>query len=234
MAVTVEIDGVGEIELDDAFLKLSPAKQDETIKGIVAQLKGGGAQPKGDPSRWSSDREAVATWTSGISPRVEAIGRMAGRGIGSLVNSDVKPVGYSDALAEIDADRAAYREANPKTALASNIAGGVASAATLAPVGGALGALGKAAGTGRIGTAATNLANATSMPGRIAGGAAEGALFGAAQGFGESRANTLDERLADAGSSATTGAMFGAAAMADRYSNAGFARFSPFNASYIT
>lgn len=235
MGITVEIDGIGRVQLDDSFSSLSPERQKEVISGIVATMKGA---PANDPQAAMRDRIAAAkAGTLQMDPRTPdpaaanqiAEDQMTLSAVPAWLQATTKfaqgvPfVGeYSDELTGMvnqkagDMQRAvqgAMDRQYPKTSLGLQIAGGIAGSAGL----GGMVAKGAQA-LGVTGNALAGLIPATTV-GRVAAGTAAGAtvggIEGAVSGYG---AGTEGNRGASAFSRGlagmVTGAAFGGAAPA--------------------
>jgi hypothetical protein len=144
---------------------------------------------KGDASRYSAASEAVQGATLGAAIPVSAALMTP---LEMIKQGTLNPVdAYRSARDQMDADRAAYLEANPRKGLASNIVGGLAGGGTLAKGGATL------AGKFGPGPAA-----------RVGEVAAEGALYGGVTGLNEARGDVGDQ-LAGAATGAAIGGVAG-------------------------
>lgn len=212
MGITVEIDGVGRVELDDAFRNLSPERQNEVIQGII------GTVAKPDQRQAMRDRIAAAkAGTLTVSP--ESAARAAGAdqiaqdqmtlsAAGPVLSGVTKAVQgipfvgeYSDEItgaidratggtgAAGDMQRAvqgAMDRQYPKTSTALQIAGGIAGSAPLAAL----------AAPSVVAVAPATLAGRATLgalSGAVAGGV-EGAVSGYGAGQGETRGQTAIQR----------------------------------------
>lgn len=214
MGITVEIDGIGRVQLDDSFSSLSPERQNEVISGIVASIK-----PANDPQQAMRDRIAAAkAGTLQMDPRTPdpaaanqiAEDQMTLSAVPAWLQATTKfaqgvPfVGeYSDELTGMVSQKAgdmqravqgAMDREYPKTSLGLQIAGGITgTAATLGATG--LGAKG-AEFVGRGSTLATRALRGAAIA------APGGVLEGAAAASG---AANPGERLQAAGRGAMVG-----------------------------
>lgn len=217
MGITVEIDGVGRVELDDSFGTLSPEKQSAIIQGIVRSVS------KPDPMQGMRDRIAAAkAGTLTVSPDSAARAASADQiaqdrmtiASGGPVLAGVTKfaqgvpfVGeYSDELTGLldratggtgsagDAQKAmqdAMAREYPKTSTALNVAGGVSGSL------GAVGLLGKGAqALGLASKIPTSLAGKIVSGGLlgIGGGGAEGFVSGYGAGEGDGRMASAQDR----------------------------------------
>lgn len=220
MGITVEIEGVGRVELDDAFRNLPPERQNEVIQGII------GTVGKPNPQQAMRDRIASAkAGTLAVSPENAARAASANQvaedqmtisGAGPLLSGVTKfaqgiPfVGeYSDEItgaidratggtgAAGDMQRAvqiAMDRQYPKTSAGLQIAGGIVGGVPMAAV----------AAPAVVASAPASLA------GRVALGAATGAVTGgvegAVSGYGSGVGDTRSENALSRG---LLGAAFG-------------------------
>lgn len=191
MSVTVEIDGVGEVEFDDDFKDLTREQQQRLINRIAREREG----LEGKNKKNADDGYNV----SGLLRT--AIGQGAALGFGDEIEAGLR-TGFG-LLGDYGATRDAIRgdvkdfaRENPLTALAAEIGGGLITGG----VGGA-----RAAGTA-LGRKALEKVGTTGLAAGI--GATEGAIAGV--GSGEDAGGRIAGGLVGAG----TGGVLGAAAPA--------------------
>jgi len=198
MAVIVEIEGVGRVELDDTFRSLDPARQNEVIQGIIAAT-GGGKPKQADQMQATRDRiSAARAGTLQASPDSLARASEADRiaedqmilsGVSPVAGAAVKAVQglpfvgeyFDEAMGAIGGPRAMQRVRNiqgamdrqrPITAAASQIGGGILGSIPLA----------LAAAPSVAASAGSGLIARTAMGAGL--GAAAGGTEGAISGYG--------------------------------------------------
>ena len=182
MSVTVEIDGVGEVEFDDTFNDLTKSQQQRLVNRIAAERKNLDQKKKGADSDDGFAANLLRTGVGqglalGFGDELEAAART---GFGLLGD-------YKGTRDDIRAQVKDFAKENPNTALAAELAGGlltgVAGGARVA--GTALGrkVLKKAGTTGlAAGIGAGEGAIAGIGSGETAGGRAAGGILGAGIG----------------------------------------------------
>lgn len=176
----IDVKGVGSVEFPDS---MSEAEITEALrKSFPAENK-----PKtSDSKAINTFREGLQGMTFGLSDEIGA----AAATIPALLSSgqditwDNAQAAYTDMRDAIRAEQNAFREENPKTAMAANLVGGIAS--------GVPGKIIKSAGT-------------------VVNGALSGMAAGSVSGYGFSDATNAVDQVSDAGTGAVTGAVLGAA-----------------------
>jgi hypothetical protein len=196
----IEIDGVGIVEIDDAFADLTPEEQQAVVDRIRAQASGTRAAP---PASKQRTRAAAQGLTMGFADEIEAALRnpldAAGSALGLTDGSE-----YSGALDDIRGKLEAYRNEDPLGAIGYEVGGAVL------PALGA-GLLSMGSGSAAVGTAtaarlAPTLARIAANP--VARSAATGAVSGGISGFGAGEGG-FTERLGSAGQGAVVGGALG-------------------------
>ena len=222
MTITVEIEGVGRVELDDTFRSLSPERQNEVIQGIIgtvgqkkpdqmqatrdriAQARAGTLQASPDSLARAADANRIAEdqmTLSGV-PTAARLGIKAVQGLpfaGEYFDEAMGKIGGEGVQQDLRNIQGAMDRQYPGTSTAAMIGGGVLGsipmaigAATMAP-GAAV-----AGGGGLIAkSAAAGLA-----------GAAVGGIEGAVSGYG---AGNDGDRVSSARDRGMIGAAFGGA-----------------------
>ena len=191
MSVTVEIDGVGEVQFDDSFKDLTREQQQRLVNRIADER----ATLENKKKRKEEDDGYLANLAR------TAVGQGALLGFGDEVEAGLRTgfglLGdYGGTRDEIRGQVKDFAAENPATALAAEIGGGLLTGG----VGGA-----RAAGTA-IGRKVLEKAGTAGLAAGI--GAAEGAIAGVGSG------ETAGERLAGGAVGATLGGALGAAAPA--------------------
>ena len=191
MSVTVEIDGVGEVQFDDSFKDLTREQQQRLVNRIAEER----ATLENKKKRKEEDDGFLANLAR------TAVGQGALLGFGDEVEAGLRTgfglLGdYSGTRDEIRGQVKDFAAENPATALAAEIGGGLLTGG----VGGA-----RAAGTA-IGRKVLEKAGTAGLAAGI--GATEGAIAGVGSG------ETAGERLAGGAVGATLGGALGAAAPA--------------------
>lgn len=191
MSVTVEIDGVGEVQFDDSFKDLTREQQQRLVNRIADER----ATLENKKKRKEEDDGYLANLAR------TAVGQGALLGFGDEVEAGLRTgfglLGdYGGTRDEIRGQVKDFAAENPATALAAEIGGGLLTGG----VGGA-----RAAGTA-IGRKVLEKAGTAGLAAGI--GAAEGAIAGVGSG------ETAGERLAGGAVGATLGGVLGAAAPA--------------------
>lgn len=203
------------VEVDDSFLKLSPADQQKTVEEIAASFdapRSAAPVEQGDPMGTGLSMEAMR----GLSPQASMpygeqmanVGRGLDKGVRMAANGATfgladKFAGGMDALtgqapsydAGVKAQRGktqAIRDESPGPALAGEMAGGLGTGLGLIKNGITL--------AGRVGP---------SLMSRVLGYGAEGAAYGAAQGAGNTYSDKAADYLKNAKDGATLGAVIG-------------------------
>ena len=191
MSVTVEIDGVGEVQFDDSFKDLTREQQQRLVNRIAEER----ATLENKKKRKEEDDGYLANLAR------TAVGQGALLGFGDEVEAGLRTgfglLGdYGATRDEIRGQVKDFAAENPATALAAEIGGGLLTGG----VGGA-----RAAGTA-IGRKVLEKAGTAGLAAGI--GATEGAIAGVGSG------ETAGERLAGGAVGATLGGALGAAAPA--------------------
>ena len=191
MSVTVEIDGVGEVQFDDSFKDLTREQQQRLVNRIAEER----ATLENKKKRKEEDDGYLANLAR------TAVGQGALLGFGDEVEAGLRTgfglLGdYGTTRDEIRGQVKDFAAENPATALAAEIGGGLLTGG----VGGA-----RAAGTA-IGRKVLEKAGTAGLAAGI--GATEGAIAGVGSG------ETAGERLAGGAVGATLGGALGAAAPA--------------------
>mgnify|MGYP003115239568 FL=1 len=191
MSVTVEIDGVGEVQFDDSFKDLTREQQQRLVNRIADER----ATLENKKKRKEEDDGYLANLAR------TAVGQGALLGFGDEVEAGLRTgfglLGdYGATRDEIRGQVKDFAAENPATALAAEIGGGLLTGG----VGGA-----RAAGTA-IGRKVLEKAGTAGLAAGI--GATEGAIAGVGSG------ETAGERLAGGAVGATLGGALGAAAPA--------------------
>ncbi len=191
MSVTVEIDGVGEVQFDDSFKDLTREQQQRLVNRIADER----ATLENKKKRKEEDDGYLANLAR------TAVGQGALLGFGDEVEAGLRTgfglLGdYGATRDEIRGQVKDFAAENPATALAAEIGGGLLTGG----VGGA-----RAAGTA-IGRKVLEKAGTAGLAAGI--GATEGAIAGVGSG------ETAGERLAGSAVGATLGGALGAAAPA--------------------
>ena len=187
MSVTVEIDGVGEVEFDDSFNDLTKSQQQRLVNRIAAERKNLDRKKKGADSNDGFVANLLRTGVGqglalGFGDELEAAART---GFGLL--GDYK--GTRDDIREQLKD---FAKENPNTALAAELGGGLLTGIA----GGA-----RAAGTA-LGRKVLEKAGTTGLAAGI--GAGEGAIAGV--GSGETAGGRVAGGILGAGIGGTLGA----------------------------
>lgn len=187
MSVTVEIDGVGEVEFDDSFNDLTKSQQQRLVNRIAAERKNLDRKKKGADSDDGFVANLLRTGVGqglalGFGDELEAAART---GFGLL--GDYK--GTRDDIREQVKD---FAKENPNTALAAELGGGLLTGIA----GGA-----RAAGTA-LGRKVLEKAGTTGLAAGI--GAGEGAIAGV--GSGETAGGRVAGGILGAGIGGTLGA----------------------------
>ena len=187
MSVTVEIDGVGEVEFDDSFNDLTKSQQQRLVNRIAAERKNLDRKKKGADSDDGFIANLLRTGVGqglalGFGDELEAAART---GFGLL--GDYK--GTRDDIREQVKD---FAKENPNTALAAELGGGLLTGIA----GGA-----RAAGTA-LGRKVLEKAGTTGLAAGI--GAGEGAIAGV--GSGETAGGRVAGGILGAGIGGTLGA----------------------------
>ena len=196
----IVIDGIGEVEVDDAFKNLTKTQQNIFVDQIREQVRAG-AKNKQDadkPVEKQRGRAFAQGVFLGFADELEAAIRNPVSALGSALGlSEGKS--YKENLDVIRKKLDSYRSANPLEALASEMAG--AGVTTLG-----LGAL-----TAGAGGAATAAATSSRLAPLVARTAALGAGEGAIAGFGAGEGG-FSERAKTAATGAAIGGALGTAA----------------------
>lgn len=188
----IEIDGVGIVEIDDAFADLSPEQQQTIVDRIRAQASGTRAAPPAEKQRM---RAAAQGLSMGFSDEIEAALRNPLDTIGSAIGlTDGNE--YSAALEDIRGKLDAYRAADPLGAIGYEVGGAV-----LPALGAGLLSMGS-------GTAAVGGATAARLAPVLARSAVVGGVTGGISGFGAGEGG-FSERLGSAGEGALIGTALG-------------------------
>ena len=196
----IEIEGIGQVEVDDAFAELTPTQQNQFVEQIrrEVELGAGTSEEAKEPAETQRIRSIAQGATLGFADELEAALRNPASALGSALGlSEGK--NYKENLETIRKKLESYRSENPIEALAYEMGG--AGVTTLG-----LGAL--TAGTGGAAAGAATSARLAPLAARAAAvGAAEGGVAGFGAGEGG-----FQERLKSAGTGALIGGTVGAAA----------------------
>ena len=176
MAITAEVEGVGTLEFPDGT---DPSVIQKTVKRIASENK----QTVGQYATGTAN-EALQGATFGFSDEIQSI--IAAAIASPYVSDKTFSQLMVDARNSIREDQEGFREKNPKTAIAANIAGGVATGSGLFKGASTVGQMAAAgAGTGAVAGAGFSDSDefvSTDTAIDTAIGAGGGALFGAAIG----------------------------------------------------
>ena len=199
----ININGVGQVEVPDAFGSMSVADQNAMVDRIkretnVAVRQEIGSKPVDDNRLSGAIRSIAQGITLGFSDEIEAAARSPLSAIGAATGLS-KGENYSKGLEDIRGNLEAYRQAHPLEAMSLEMGGAVAPAL-------AAGLL--SAGTG---TAAVGSATAARLAPTLLRAAKVGAVEGGIAGFGAGEGG-ISNRLASAGTGAALGGTIGAAA----------------------
>jgi len=183
--VEVEVDGIGTIELEDSFLKLSKKDQQSFINKIVS-------------NRNNPKKEELSLGDS-LAGGARAVGQGLSLGFGDEIEAGLRTgfgfLGdYDKTVKDVRGNIKDFREENPLTSLGLELGGGLLT--------GGLGA-GRVAGTA-LGRNIINKVGTTGFGGAV--GATEGAIAGAGSADGD-----LGDRAVGALGGATLGGAFGTA-----------------------
>ena len=192
MPVTVEIDGVGRVELGDEFKAMAPEQQQKTIEEIVASVRRGNAPDVGQAESFA--RGTADMLSFGTADEITA-GLSSGLGLWGDYDKD---------LTETRNAYKAAQDANPMTYLGGQVAGGIlpaiVSGGASAPA--SLGALAlQGAKTGLMQGAAYGFGSGEGGVGNRLASAAGGAALGAGAGAGGALIGRGVSKLADMGAS---------------------------------
>ena len=199
----IEIDGVGEVEVDDAFANLSISEQNAFVQKIVQDAAQGVmssdmAKPDQPPAETQRLRAGAQGLTLGFADEIEAALRnplsAAGRALGLSEGKS-----YEENLEQIRGKLEAYRADKPLEAIGAEIGGAVIPTALAGLL---------TAGTGG---AAVGTTTAARLAPTIARAAKIGAIEGGIAGFGAGEGG-LAERATSAATGAALGGTLGAAA----------------------
>jgi len=194
----IEIDGVGQVQVDDKFETLSNEQQQKILQKIKKDASVG--ITKGvDTSKPVEDqklRSIAQGLTLGFSDEIEAAGKTAVSKIGQLFGGEGKS--YDDSLDEIRDKLEAYRGAKPMEALGYELGGAVVPA------------LGAGLFTFGTGGAAVGTATAARVAPTLARAAKIGAIEGGIAGFGTGEGGFKD-RAKSAAVGTALGGTLGAA-----------------------
>ena len=182
--VEVEVDGIGTIELEDSFLKLSKKDQQNFINKIVS-------------NRNNPKKEELSLGDS-LAGGARAVGQGLSLGFGDELEAGLRTgfgfLGdYDKTVKDVRGNIKDFREENPLTSLGLELGGGLLT--------GGLGA-GRVAGTA-LGRNIINKVGTTGFGGAV--GATEGAIAGAGSAEGD-----LGDRAVGALAGGTLGGAFGA------------------------
>src|SRR5580692_2833767 len=87
---TLNIEGVGKVNVDDDFLKLSPDQQDKVVHDIAGQIRGNAVD---DPREMS--------WGGAAAEAVKNIPASAGQAVKNMAQPFIHPVETAENLASI-------------------------------------------------------------------------------------------------------------------------------------
>lgn len=197
----IEIDGVGEVEVSDEFLDLTPSEQNAFVRKIQNKVKSGikssDKSITDTPAETQRLRSIAQGVTLGFADELEAAIRNPLSALGSALGlSEGKD--YKERLDIVRKKLESYRTENPLEALAYEMGGTVLPAVA----GGLL-----TAGTG---TAAVGASTAARLAPTLARAAKIGAVEGGIAGFGAGEGG-FTERAKSAGTGAVLGGTLGAA-----------------------
>jgi hypothetical protein len=181
----LEIDGVGDVEVGDEFLKLAPEQQQSYVNQLHTQLNTPAPKYKDKGALYTAARGLTDILTVGFGDELKA-----------GVNSALGRGNYDDLLKSIREDDKQHAEQHPVANFAGQVGGGIAQL----PLGGAKLV---ASGAGALGK--------TLLGAGL--GAAQGAAYGFGSGE-EGVANRLSSGAVGAGVGAATGAVVAPAASA--------------------
>lgn len=194
----IEIDGVGQVQVDDKFETLSNEQQQKILQKIkkdasVGITKGVDASKPVEDQKLRSIAQGL---TLGFSDEIEAAGKTAVSKIGQLFGGEGKS--YDESLDEVRDKLEAYRGAKPMEALGYELGGAVVPA------------LGAGLFTFGTGGAAVGTATAARVAPTLARAAKIGAIEGGIAGFGTGEGGFKD-RAKSAAVGTALGGTFGAA-----------------------
>ena len=185
--ITLEIDGVGKVKVDDSFLKLSKQQKQDFVNRISSEQK----------ELKASKKEELSLGDS-LAGGARAVGQGLSFGFGDELEAGLRTgfgfLGdYDKTVKDVRGNIKDFREENPATALGLELGGGLLT--------GGLGA-GRVAGTA-LGRNIINKVGTTGFGGAV--GATEGAIAGAGSANGD-----LGDRAVGALAGGTLGGAFGA------------------------
>ena len=197
----IEIDGIGEVEVDDEFGNLTPAEQNSFVDKIRSEVEAGSkssnATAESQPAEKQRLRSVAQGATLGFADELEAAIRNPLSALGSALGlSDGQD--YNERLEIVRNKLESYRTENPIEAMAYEMGGAV-----LPAVAGGL----MTAGTG---TAAVGASTAARLAPTLARAAKVGAIEGGIAGFGAGEGG-FSERAKSSATGAALGGTLGAA-----------------------
>ena len=197
----IEIDGIGDVEVDDEFANLTPAEQNAFVEQIRSQVEAGSvssdAPAEAQPVEKQRLRSVAQGLTLGFADELEAAIRNPLSALGSALGLS-EGQDYKERLDIVRKKLESYRTENPLEAMAYEMGGAVLPAVA----GGVL-----TAGTG---TAAVGASTAARLAPTLARAAKVGAVEGGIAGFGAGEGG-FTERAKTAATGAALGGTLGAA-----------------------
>jgi hypothetical protein len=197
----IEIDGIGDVEVDDEFVNLTPAEQNAFVEQIRSQVEAGSkssdAPAEAQPAEKQRLRSIAQGVTLGFADELEAAIRNPLSALGSALGLS-EGQDYKERLDIVRKKLESYRTENPLEAMAYEMGGAVLPAVA----GGVL-----TAGTG---TAAVGASTAARLAPTLARAAKVGAVEGGIAGFGAGEGG-FTERAKTAATGAALGGTLGAA-----------------------
>lgn len=198
----IEIDGVGRVEVDDAFADMTPSQQNEFVESIRSQSASGARSSAEVETAEPAEKQRLRAFGQGVSlgfaDELEAAVRNPLSALGSALGlSEGK--NYSERLEIIRNKLDSYRSENPLEAMALEMGGAI------------LPTLAAGAFTAGTGGAAVGASTAARLGATAARAAKVGAAEGAVAGFGAGEGG-LEERAKSAALGGTIGGTIGAVA----------------------
>ena len=197
----IEIDGIGDVEVDDEFANLTPAEQNAFVEKIRSEVEAGSvssdAPTEAQPAEKQRLRSIAQGVTLGFADELEAAIRNPLSALGSALGLS-EGQDYKERLDIVRKKLESYRTENPLEAMAYEMGGAVLPAVA----GGVL-----TAGTG---TAAVGASTAARLAPTLARAAKVGAVEGGIAGFGAGEGG-FTERAKTAATGAALGGTLGAA-----------------------
>ncbi len=211
----IEIDGVGRVEVDDAFADMTTSAQNDFVQSIISQAGSGAASSEELESKPAADKQRLRSIGQGVSmgfgDEIEAAVRNPLSAIGGTLGLS-EGSDYQERLEDIRGKLEAYREENPLEAMGYEIGGSILPAlgAGLLTAGAGSAAVGGSTAARLAATAGKAIPNVMKST-TAARAATTGAASGAVSGFGASEGG-FSERAKGAALGGTIGGTLGAAA----------------------